>query len=156
MALLRDRHEVDALERDRDQRREGVEQAALLGDHQHARAGRFHHQHAAHAHRRLERQVQERARGQRVGADAGRLGMVEDPLRDRQVDRARRRAVDRRLQLVVLDPGSRIAVAARKLDSTSGRRSRPPARSTSAPDSAARHLVEAARALLAMRATRTW
>ena len=50
---------VDALQRDREQRRAGVEQAALLRPGQPRRVARLDRQHAAHAHRRLQRQVED-------------------------------------------------------------------------------------------------
>ncbi len=92
--------EMDALQRDRDQRREGVEQAALLGNHQQSRIARLDHQHAAHPHRRLERQVELRRRRQRVGADAGGLVVVVAPLRHRQVAGGRGAVRGRLAQLV--------------------------------------------------------
>ena len=62
---LRHVHVVDALQRDRQQRRAGVEQAALLGPGQARRVARLDRQHAAHAHRRLQRQVED-GRGRQV------------------------------------------------------------------------------------------
>ncbi|MNX70688.1 hypothetical protein D3C86_1019590 [compost metagenome] len=47
---------------------------------------RLHGQHAARLHRRLQRQVQHGAARQRVGAGAGRLAVVEDPLGQHGVD----------------------------------------------------------------------
>ena len=48
--------------------------------------GRLDDEHAARAHRRLERQIELAGGGQRVGADAGRLRVVDAPARDRHVD----------------------------------------------------------------------
>ena len=75
---------VDAFERDRQQRRAGVEQLHFFGrpDACRRRGGRLHREHTAHAHRRLQRQHQARVGGQRVGAAARRAGVIEGPLRD--------------------------------------------------------------------------
>ena len=69
-----------------DQRGKGIKQSTLLGDQQAVRIAHFECQYAAQAHRCLERQVKDRAGSQRVGALAGRLGMIESPLGNTQVD----------------------------------------------------------------------
>ena len=83
---LRDFDVVHAFERDRGQRGEGVELLALFGDQDPALQLGFDREHAARAHRRHQGQVEDLAGRERVGAQARRLGMVERPLRDADVD----------------------------------------------------------------------
>ena len=55
----------------------GVELLRLLGDQQPARLRRLERQHAAHAHRRLQRHVVPGLRRQRGGGEAGRLALAK-------------------------------------------------------------------------------
>ena len=91
------------LQGDGDQRSKGIEQAPLLGDQQAVHIVHFECQYAAQAHRRLERQVKDRAGGQRVGTLAGRFGMIKGPLGNAHVDGGQTVAGrNRRLQPVVV------------------------------------------------------
>ena len=93
--LLRDVDVVDALQRDRQQRREGVEQPALLRHVQPLRIAQRQRDDAAHAHRRLQRHVEHRAGRQRAGALPRGLGVRQRPVREAGVD-ARSRVAARR------------------------------------------------------------
>ena len=84
---------MDALERDRGERGEGVELARLFRHQQQPAVLRLDRDDAARAHRRAQRQVQERASRERVGAHACRLRVVVRPLRGADVDVERRAAV---------------------------------------------------------------
>ncbi len=78
--LLGDFDVVDALERNRRERREGVELPLLFGHEQHAATLRLDREHAPRAHRRPQRQVLEFAAGQRVGAETRRVGYCRRPI----------------------------------------------------------------------------
>ena len=96
--VLRDLDVVHPLQRDRRQHREGLQLLALLRHQQKARLLRLQGQHAARAHRCLQRQVEPGAAGQGVGAQAGDLVVVERPLGGADVERALVRGRARHLQ----------------------------------------------------------
>ena len=77
--------QLRALDRERNLPRKGLQQVPLLGQQQPAPLRRTHGEHAERAAYTSERQVLGLCSRQRVGAKAGRLAMVEHPLRDRQV-----------------------------------------------------------------------
>ena len=78
---------MHALERDGDEAREGVEQAPLLGRHGLIRVAWCQDQHAAGAHRRLERDIQQCAPRQGIGPAAGLVLMLEGPAANGRIDR---------------------------------------------------------------------
>jgi hypothetical protein len=82
---------MDALERDRDQRREGIEELALLRDAQQAAVVRLDREYAARADRGAQRDEEDFAARECVRTEAGRLALVEGPLgRSRPAARAPR------------------------------------------------------------------
>ena len=84
--FLRDFDEVDALECERDLRRERIQQAALLGHEDQPFIARRERQHAAIAHRCAQRHIVDGGAGERVGAEPRRLPAIVYPLRDREID----------------------------------------------------------------------
>ena len=101
---LRHLHVVHALERNRDQRRERVQVASLLGHQQLPPIRCLDREHAACSHGCAQRQVQKFAAGQRIGARTGRLRLVVGPLRCRDdigPERAAALIVDLELVAVV-------------------------------------------------------
>ncbi|EWS54666.1 hypothetical protein X551_02511 [Methylibium sp. T29] len=109
--LLRHLDVVHALQGDRGQHRKGLELAALLGDQQQPRLRGLQRQHAARAHRRLQRQVEPGGAGQGVGPESGRVAVVEHPLGRAEVQAGRIGAAARPLQAtrLVLQEGARAA-----------------------------------------------
>ena len=81
--LLRDVDVVDPLQRDGDLPRQRVELLHLLRNQQPARLCRLERQHAAHAHRRLQRHVVPGLRRQRRGRQARPVARCETPSRQR-------------------------------------------------------------------------
>ena len=113
--LLRDLDVVHALERDRGERREGVEVAPLLGNQQQARVARLDREHAARAHRRAQRQEQDAFAGSvSVPAPAG-CDLSYAHCAAAEVDRGVARAVAGASRMRSPSSGSRIATCARNV-----------------------------------------
>ncbi len=84
---------MHALERDRGERGKRVELPLLLGDQQDPAILGLDREHAARAHRRAQRQVEERAAGEGIGAETRGLRLVVRPLRGADVHGERRAAI---------------------------------------------------------------
>ncbi len=91
--VLRGLRELDALHRDRRLIDQRFDQAHLLRDLQLARIGRAKAEHADAALERVEREIDRRCAGERVGVEPGLLAMIVRPLRDAEVIAGHRVAV---------------------------------------------------------------